>query len=71
MTNLGRNYNQRLVVSCDVSADNGYMTNIQNFHNLQNVPISQSDLRAAYGPGFQLSGPTDATLRTIARRQGR
>lgn len=47
------------------------MTNIQNFQNLINVPVTQSDLRAAYGPGFQLSGPTDATLRAIVRREGR
>jgi hypothetical protein len=47
------------------------MTNFQNTQTHQNVPNTFADIRAAYGPGFQLSGPTDAALRTISRQQTR
>lgn len=39
------------------------MTNIQHTNNTHSVANTTASLRAAYGPGFQLSGPTDATLR--------
>jgi len=36
-----------------------------------NAPkTTQAALRAAFGPGFQAGGPTDATLCVIARRKG-
>lgn len=47
------------------------MTPTQLFNNTPAAPNTFADLRAAYGPGFQLSGPTDAALRTIMRPQSR
>ncbi|MDW3176468.1 MAG: hypothetical protein R8J94_03665 [Acidimicrobiia bacterium] len=41
------------------------MTNFPSLQNPQNVATMSASLRAAYGPGFQLSGPTDAVLRAI------
>jgi len=45
-----------------IRADTEYM---QNTKNLQNT---QAALRAAFGPGFQAGGPSDATLRVAARQ---
>ncbi len=41
------------------------MNNPPNSAKHINHPNSLAALRAAYGPGFQNSGPTDAALRTI------
>lgn len=71
MTKLGTKYNYDLVVSCTIRADNTFMTNFQIPQNLQNVPTISTSLRAAYGPGFQLSGPTDAALRAITSQLAR
>ena len=65
MTNIGRNYNLHEVVSCIDSAENMYMNNPPNSVRHINHPNSMAALRAAYGPGFQNSGPTDAALRTV------
>ena len=67
MTNLGGNYKEQQVVSCTVRADTVLMKNFPNIHHNPNVPNTVADLRAAFGPGYQLSGPTDAALRTIIR----
>lgn len=41
------------------------MTNFHNGQNLPNVPNTVASLRAAYGPGLQFVGPTEAVLRTV------
>lgn len=55
-----------MVVSWTNRADNRVMKNLHNPQNRCPNPNTVADLRAAYGPGFQLSGPTDAVLRTIS-----
>ncbi len=65
MTNLGRKYNFYMVVSCIGWAENRRMNNPPNSAKHINHPNSLAALRAAYGPGFQNSGPTDAALRTV------
>jgi hypothetical protein len=65
MTDLGTKYNPHILVSCSIVADNGLMQNLQNLQNPQNT---QAALRAAFGPGFQAGGPSDRTLRVIAKQ---
>lgn len=45
-------------------ADNELMKNATAPKN------TQAALRAAFGPGFQAGGPSDATLCVVARRKG-
>jgi hypothetical protein len=68
MTDLGTKYNEYVLVSWTIVADNGSMKNFQNFQNLQNPHNTQAALRAAFGPGFQAGGPSDKTLRVIAKQ---
>ena len=63
MTDLGAKYNDHIVVSCQLPADNRRMQNPQNLQN------TQAALRAAFGPGFQAGGPSDQTLRVVAKQQ--
>ena len=63
MTDFGTKYNDHIVVSCRFIADNERMQKLQNFQN------TQAALRAAFGPGFQAGGPSDATLRVVAKQQ--
>jgi hypothetical protein len=49
-------------------ADNRLMQNRQNPHKSQNPQTMQAALRAAFGPGFQAGGPTEATLRLVTRQ---
>lgn len=65
MTNVGRNYNFYMVVSCLKRLDNDVMNTPPNSAQHRNHPNSLAALRAAYGPGFQHGGPTDAVLRTV------
>jgi hypothetical protein len=44
---------------------------MKNIHTPQKSPNTLAALRAAYGPGFQMNGPTDATLRAITRNNAR
>jgi|GEM_PF-2204346 len=71
MTNVGRNYNYYMVVSCPERLETGAMQNPPSSPKHRNHPNSLAALRAAYGPGFQNSGPTDAALRTILGQQKR
>jgi hypothetical protein len=68
MTNVGRYYNDQAVVSWLMVADNRLMQNRQNPHKSQNPQTMQAALRAAFGPGFQAGGPTEATLRLVTRQ---
>lgn len=65
MTNVGGNYNFYMVVSCAKRSENVLMINPPNSPKHSNHPNSLAALRAAFGPGFQHSGPTDAVLRTV------
>jgi hypothetical protein len=64
MTKVGTTCNVHMIVSWCVVADNGLMKNPQNSQNPQTF---QAALRAAFGPGFQAGGPTEATLRLVAK----
>ena len=65
MTDMGTKYNVHILVSWLIIVDNGLMQTLQN---LQNPHNTQAALRAAFGPGFQAGGPSDKTLRVIAKQ---
>ncbi len=65
MTDLGTKYNDHVVVSWQLIVDNEHMQNLQNLQN------TQAALRAAFGPGFQAGGPSNETLRVVAKQQKR
>ena len=66
MTKIGTKHNLHTLASWTAGVHN---VGMKNFHNPQNRctnPNTIADLRAAYGPGFQFSGPTDAVLRMVS-----
>ena len=62
MTNIGTTYNLHSVESCTRTVDTDVMNNLKN---------TQAALRAAFGPGYQAGGPSDATLRVVAKKPKR